>query len=74
MAYIFKISAAGEKILVEMPGKEAKAALAGEHGEVKQGVRYERCPLSRAHQWVRDGGEHKTTLWLDFAGRLRRAT
>jgi hypothetical protein len=74
MAYLFRLSAAGERILVEMPGKEAKSALAGEHSEAKKGVRYEQCPLSRAHQWVRDGGEHKTTLWLDYAGRLRRAT
>ena len=73
MAYLFKITANGQKVLVELPGKEAKAALAGEHGETRQGVRYEPCPLSRAHQWVRDGGDHKTSLWLDYAGRLQRA-
>ena len=73
MAYLFKVSSHGEKILVEMPGKEAKSALAGEHSETKQGVRYEPCPLARAHQWVMDGGDHKTSLWVDFAGRLRRA-
>lgn len=74
MVYVFRLAADGEKILVEMPGKEAKSAVAGEHAEAKKGVRYELCPLSRAHQWVQDGGEHKTTLWLDYAGRLRRAT
>lgn len=73
MAYVFHFTAAGEQTLIEMPGKEAKAAIAGEHGDAKKGVRYERCTLSRAHQWVRDGGDHKTSLWLDFAGRLRRA-
>ena len=73
MAYLFRVSANGEKILVEMAGKDAKSALAGEHSESKQGVRYEPCPLSRAHQWVMDGKDHKTSLWLDYAGRLRRA-
>ena len=74
MAYLFRLDAAGVKTLVEIPGKEAKSALAGEHAEARKGVRYEPCSLSRAHQWVRDGGEHNTTLWLDYAGRLRRAT
>jgi len=73
MGYLFKISAKGEKTLVEMPGKEAKSALAGDHSETKQGVRYEPCSLARAHQWVMDGGNHKTSLWLDYAGRLQRA-
>jgi hypothetical protein len=73
MGYLFKVTAAGEKTLVELPGKEAKALLAGEHNEAKKGVRYEPCSLSRAHQWVRDGGDHQTSLWLDYAGRLRRA-
>ena len=73
MAYLFKFTASGEQTLVEMPGKEAKTLLAGEHPEAKKGVRYEPCTLSRAHQWVRDGGDHKTSLWLDYAGRLRRA-
>ncbi len=73
MAYLFRVSSEGEKILVEMPGKEAKSAVAGEHAEAKKGVRYEPCPLSKAHQWIRDGGDHKTSLWLDFAGRIRRA-
>lgn len=73
MAYLFKISSSGEKTLVEMAGKEAKSALAGDHGEAGRGVRYEPCPLARAHQWVMDGGDHKTSLWVDFAGRLRRA-
>ncbi len=73
MAYLFRVSAKGEKSLVEMPGKDAKSALAGDHPEIKQGVKYERCSLAHAHQWVMDGGEHKTSLWLDFAGRLRRA-
>ncbi len=74
MAYLFRLSADGQRSLVEISGKEAKSALAGEHPEAKKGVRYEPCSLSRAHQWVRDGGDHKTTLWLDYAGRLRRAT
>ena len=73
MAYLFRISAKGEKTLIEIPGKDAKSALAGEHPEVKLGVKFEPCPLSKAHQWVMDGGDHKTSLWLDFAGRLRRA-
>ena len=73
MAYLIQFTADGAQTLVEMPGKEAKAAVAGEHAEAKKGVRYEPCTLSRAHQWVRDGGDHKTSLWLDFAGRLRRA-
>jgi hypothetical protein len=73
MAYIFRVSASGERVLVEMPGKEAKSAAAGEHAEAKQGVRYELCPLSHAHRWIREGGDHKTSLWVDFAGRIRRA-
>lgn len=73
MAYLFKVSAKGEKVLVEMPGKEAKSALAGEQAESKLGLLYEPCSLARAHQWVMDGGDHQTSLWLDFAGRLRRA-
>ncbi len=73
MAYLFRLSADGGRVLVEMPGKEAKSALAGEHAEARKGLRYEPCALARAHQWVRDGGDHKTTLWLDYAGRLRRA-
>ena len=73
MAYLFKISAGGEKILVELPGKEAKSALAGEHAEAKKGIRYEPCSLAQAHRWVKDGGGHKTSLWLDYAGRLHRA-
>ena len=73
MAYVFKVSAKGEKTLVEIPGKEAKSALAGEHPEAKLGVRYEPCTLARAHKWVMDGGDHNTSFWLDGAGRLRRA-
>ena len=73
MGYLFKVTAAGERILVEMPGKEAKSALAGEHGEAKKGVRYEPCTLAKAHQWVMDGKDHNTSLWLDYAGRLQRA-
>lgn len=73
MAYLFRLSAQGERILVEMPGKDAKSALAGDHPDSRQGVTYEPCPLARAHRWVMDGGDHKTSLWLDSAGRLRRA-
>lgn len=73
MAYLFRVSAKGEKILVELTGKEAKSALAGEHSEARHGVRYEPCPLSHAHRWVIEGGDHKTSLWLDYAGRLQRA-
>jgi hypothetical protein len=33
---------------------------------------YEPTHSTVAHKWVRDGGHHETTLWID-EGRIRRA-
>jgi hypothetical protein len=68
--YLLRQCNGGVSMLVEMTRRESEQALA-EQG--KGGVSWRLVPSSRAHQWVRAGFNHETSLWIDDTGQIRRA-
>lgn len=39
----------------------------------RENPNYQKITSEHAHRWVRNGGLHETTLWIDIEGRVRRA-
>jgi hypothetical protein len=72
MAYAIRARGTGYGMLVEMNARDMKLVAADKHPDQAQGIEYYECTTQRAHQWVRDGGTHSTSLWVD-QGRIRRA-
>lgn len=55
--------------LLEMTDAELASASASASAD----TRFSRCTWEAAHKWVLSGGDHRTALYVDDTGRVRRA-
>jgi hypothetical protein len=65
--YVMQIRDGGSAHLHEMTEAAFKKL------PLTQGERWERVPGHMAHAYIRRGGVHSTSLWIDDQGKVRRA-